>query len=99
MNKKCIFHIPWKLTIESNVASEIRPRKILKALEDIGYTVDIVWGNSKERKKSINKIKHRIDEGVKYDFLYSESSTLPTLLTGKHHLPLNPVLDFNFLIL
>lgn len=51
----------------------------------------------KKEKKKIKKIKSNIKEGIKYDFLYSESSTEPTLLTEKNHIPLYPFLDFGFL--
>ncbi len=37
----------------------------------------------KKEEKKIKKIKSNIKEGIKYDFLYSESSTEPTLLTEK----------------
>lgn len=47
-------------------------------------------------KKSINKIKSLIEAGEKFDFCYSESSTMPTLLTEKNHLPSHPFLDFSF---
>ncbi|MBN1214461.1 MAG: hypothetical protein JXA99_03360 [Candidatus Lokiarchaeota archaeon] len=92
----CIFHIPWKLNNRINIASEIRPLKILEALKISGFKVEIVWGSVKERKKRIKDIKNKILEGTKFDFLYSESSTLPTALTEPHHLPLNPFMDFHF---
>lgn len=69
---------------------------MLNAFRNIGYNVDVVMGYGKERKKCINKIKDNIKNGIKYDFLYSESSTEPTLLTEKNHIPIFPFLDFNF---
>jgi hypothetical protein len=97
MNKpNCIFHVPWKLSDLQNVASEIRPRKMLKAFHDIGYNVDIVWGNIKERKSSIEKIKTLITNGKKYEFMYCESSTLPNALTEDDHIPRAPFLDYSF---
>lgn len=96
MSKKCIFHIPNRLDTNGKSGSQIRPRKMKKALEDIGYEVDEIQGNAKERKKAIKKVKEKIRKGVRYDFLYSESSTMPTLLTEKHHMPTYPFLDFGF---
>lgn len=94
--KKMIFHIPNKIDKNLVSGSQIRPLKMLKAFEDIGYEVDVVMGYVKDRKKQIKQIKANIRNGVKYDFLYSESSTMPTALTEIHHFPIAPFLDFNF---
>jgi len=69
---------------------------MIQAFNEIGYQVDVVSGNATERKKIIKIIKSNIKKGIKYDFLYSESSTMPTLLTEKHHFPTHPFLDFGF---
>ena len=91
-----IYHHPLPLNPDASSASGIRPLKMLEAFESLGYTVDIVTGYSAERKKSIKAIKRNIVLGVKYDFIYSESSTMPTILADSHHLPLHPLLDFSF---
>lgn len=92
-----IFHIPFKINKYILSGSQIRPLKMLKAFQDIGYSVDIVMGDGKERAKQIKRIKNQINSGKKYNFLYSESSTYPTLLaSGKLHAFFNPMLDFNF---
>ena len=96
MNKRCIFHVPNYIDPQGKSGSQVRPMKIKKAFENIGFQVDFVMGESKARKAAIKKIKHNINNGVRYDFLYSESSTMPTLLTDKNHLPLHPFLDFDF---
>ncbi len=94
--RRMIFHCPVKN--EGNPdASQLRPLKMIEAFRQIGYDVAVVYGDGAERKKSIAAIKRSIRGGVKYDFLYSESSTLPTLCTEKHHLPSYPFLDFSFL--
>ncbi len=95
--KRMIFHIPASLNPNMPSGSQIRPLKMLQAFRDIGYTVDVVMGDTSTRKKQIKAIKSRIRKGEHYSFLYSESSTEPTLLTGKHHLPLHPFLDFSFI--
>lgn len=97
MVKRCIFHVPGYLDPDRASASQIRPVKMKKAFEEIGYTVDIVQGYGKDRKKQIGIIKKKIKSGITYDFLYSESSTMPTLLTEKSHIPVYPFLDFGFL--
>lgn len=91
-----IFHHPLPLNPNATSASGIRPLRMLEAFKSLGYEVDIIAGYSKERRKSIEEIKRKIKLGAEYDFVYSESSTMPTILTDTHHLPLNPLLDFNF---
>ena len=91
-----IFHVPNKIMPEMKSASHIRPLKMLEAFEEIGYEVDYVMGDANTRKEQIKRIKDKINSGVVYDFMYSESSTMPTLLTEIHHLPTHPFLDFGF---
>ena len=93
---KIIFHIPMKIDRTRVSASQIRPFKIIHAFKVSGYDIDIVEGYGAERRQQIAEIKRNVRRGVKYDFLYSESSTMPTLLTEKNHLPLYPFLDFSF---
>lgn len=94
--KYCIFHIPNHIDNNGTSGSQVRPRKMMKAFEDIGYKVEVVMGYGAERKQAIERIKNNILSGVKYDFLYSESSTMPTLLTEEDHIPRYPFLDFDF---
>ena len=94
--KKMIYHIPYFVDKNRQSGSHIRPFKMLNAFKNIGYEVDIVMGYGESRKKSIKEIKNNIRNGVKYDFCYSESSTMPTLLTEENHLPKYPFLDFGF---
>ena len=92
-----IFHVPYFVDKNRKSGSHIRPFKMLDGFRNIGYTVDVIMGYGKERKKSIDNIKEQIKQGKKYDFCYSESSTMPTLLTESHHLPTYPKLDFSFM--
>lgn len=94
--KKMIFHIPFKIDRNRFSASQIRPEKMIVTFKELGYDVDIVEGRGKERMQQIEKIKENIESGIIYDFLYSESSTMPTLLTESHHFPIYPFLDFSF---
>lgn len=97
MKKRCIFHVPNYITPTARSGSSVRPVKMLHAFNNSGYDVDCVWGYGKERKQKIKEIKKNIKSGVKYDFVYSESSTMPTLLTERNHIPRYPFLDFSFL--
>lgn len=94
--KNIIFHHPLPLNPNATSASGIRPIKILEAFQDLGYEVFLVTGYVEERKKRIKLLKEVIQKGIKYDFCYSESSTMPTALTEPHHLPIAPFLDFDF---
>lgn len=91
-----IYHHPLPLDENATSASGIRPLKMLSAFKALGYKVDLVTGYSADRKICINKIKENISHGKKYDFVYSESSTMPTILTDTHHLPLHPFMDWLF---
>ena len=97
MEKRVIFHIPLSLDPQHASASNIRPAKLLEAFKQCGYEVDFVGGNAAERERKIKEVKKQILSGVRYDFLYSESSTMPTLLTESHHFPTHPTLDFSFM--
>lgn len=96
--KRIIFYLPFKIDRNRFSASQIRPVKMLDTFKEIGYEVDLVEGYAKDRSIAIKKIKDKIKQGVKYDFLYSESSTLPFLLTECHHYPIHPFLDFGFFL-
>jgi glycosyltransferase involved in cell wall biosynthesis len=91
-----IFHHPLPLNKSAKSASGIRPLRMLAAFEALGCSVDLVAGYSAERKRCIAQIKENIKQGKEYDFVYSESSTMPTVLTDPHHLPLNPLVDWFF---
>ncbi|MFX0548034.1 glycosyltransferase [Hathewaya histolytica] len=94
--KRCIIHIPFYVDFEYPSGSQIRPIQMIKSFENIGYYTDVVIGYGEDRKKSIDRIKKNVLNGVKYDFVYSESSTEPTLLTEKNHMPKYPFMDFSF---
>ncbi len=94
--KRCIFHIPNYINSSIASGSSLRPMKMLEAFRANGYDVDYIMGYGKERKNGIKEIKEKIKNGVEYDFIYSESSTMPTMLTEKNHLPRYPFLDFRF---
>lgn len=91
-----IFHHPLPLDPNAKSASGIRPQRMLQAFKELGYEVDLVTGYAKERRAAIKTIKQKIMQGVKYNFIYAESSTMPTIMTEPHHLPLYPFLDFGF---
>ena len=97
MQRNIIFHLPYKPDKNKASASQIRPYKMIEAFKGLGYNVAVIMGHASERKIQIAHIKREIQKGKAFDFMYSESSTMPTLLTDPHHLPLHPFLDFGFI--
>lgn len=95
MANNIIIHYPFELNYKAKSASGIRPIKMLEAFKGLGYEIELISGNSKIRKQLIENVINRIKNGYKYEFVYSESSTMPTALTDKHHLPLRPFIDYN----
>lgn len=69
---------------------------MLEAFKKLGYQVDVVSGYSRERKVAIKHVRDNIRSGIKYDFCYSECSTMPTALTDTDHFPRAPFLDALF---
>lgn len=94
--KRCIFHYPNPIVAQPGKGSALRPNKMRAAFEQIGYQVDEVTGYGAERKEKIDRIKRNMEAGVRYDFLYSESVNMPTVLSEKDHVPRYPALDFAF---
>ena len=95
--KSMIFHYPGPLSrSEAKSASKLRPLKMMEAFSKIGFKVYPVIGYGKERKESIRNIKKLTKEGESFSFIYSESLTMPTLLSEKDHIPRYPLLDYSF---
>ncbi len=74
----------------------LRPRKMVDAFRAIGYDVMLIHGFSGERKRFIKDIKRRIQAGETFSFAYTETSTMPTILTDPNHLPKHVIMDFAF---
>jgi len=92
-----IFHVPFELDPDSAVGNDVRPVKMLAAFRSLGYEVDVVHGRNRERKIRAAAVRQKIDSGVKYSFVYSESSCLPTGLTDPSKKPTHPLFDLAFL--
>lgn len=94
-----VFHAPFELQENPTAASALRPVRMLKAFENIGYKVWKVTGTGKERKKSLRALGRAIRGGLKVEFVYSESATIPNAFTEPRHFPLRPFLDAEFFAL
>lgn len=97
MTLAMIYHHPRPVLPEGISGSQVRPYRMLQAFKALGFEVEVVTGFAKERKQATERLKAEFAKGRRYDFVYSEVSTQPTLLTESHHLPLRPGLDFGFL--
>lgn len=94
---RMIYHVPYQLNPEAKTGSALRPLRMLAAFREIGYDVEVVSGASKQRRRLIKRLKARIARGDVFDFVYSESHTMPTALTDSDHLPRHPLMDLSFM--
>lgn len=92
-NLACIFHHPFPIKPGGASGSSVRPYQMLRAFEELGYEVTAVSGYGPERRAAVRRLSEAIGKGKRYDFAYSESHTLPALLTEPHHLPSHPFVD------
>ena len=96
MTRRMIFHHPLPLSPDAASASGIRPVQMKRSFEELGYEVWEVTGYTKERGRLASEVRYAIRCGVRFDFCYSESSTMPMTMTNPTHLPTRPFLDVGF---
>src|SRR2546428_8633027 len=96
-DRRCVFYRTLPIDSDSRIGSGVRPAKLLEALRQLGYEVDVVAGPAQVRRRAIAYVKRRILEGTHYEFLYAEPPTTPIPLNESHHLPTHPLLDYRFL--
>ncbi|MFZ2261728.1 MAG: glycosyltransferase [Luteococcus japonicus] len=96
-SRNIAFHTPYPLNRKATAASGIRPVKMREAFEELGYTVWEVTGRARERRAAARRVRAAMKAGTRFEFCYSEASTMPTTMTEPHHLPLHPLLDVLFL--
>ncbi len=94
---KMIFIYTGRLSDDPKAGSAVRPVRMLEAFKEIGYDIAEVTGYSAERKKTIAALRKEIRGGVKYDFCYMETTTMPIALGDPGHLPVRPFLDLRFI--
>lgn len=78
-----IFHVPFPLDPSATSASGIRPVRMRRAFEAIGFRVLEVSGSHASRREQMRLLRRRIREGMRVDFVYSEAATTPTGLGEK----------------
>ncbi|MCP9377276.1 glycosyl transferase, partial [Cutibacterium acnes] len=94
--RRCIYHVPYPLDPNTTFGGQKRAVAMLKALTQWGE-VWVVAGDARQRRRQIQVVMNAIRAGTRFEFCYSESSTMPTTLTEPHHLPTHPLEDFAFL--
>ena len=94
--KSMVLHFPGPVESDPKVGSGTQVTRMLEAFRAIGYDVEIVAGSSKQRKAAMKRVIDMMDQGRKFDLVYSKASTIPTPLTDPHHIPLRPLLDARF---
>ncbi|ALO66316.1 hypothetical protein AS189_07200 [Arthrobacter alpinus] len=60
---RMIYHVPYPLNPEGKSGSALRPMRMLEAFREIGYEVELVSGESKQRRALIKALKARITQG------------------------------------
>ncbi len=95
--QRIVFHHPRPLIENGSSGSEVRPCRMVCAFENVGFRVEGVFGAAAQRKAEIQRLRQAVRRGERFAFVYAESSTMPTVLTERHHLPLHPFLDFGFI--
>lgn len=91
---RMVFHAPYPLNREATSASGIRPVRMRDAFEALGYEVWEVTGYTPERRAAARRVLDALERGERFEFCYSESSTMPTSMTDPDHLPRHPLFDF-----
>ena len=96
MTRRMIFHHPLPLFPDAASASGIRPVQMKRSFEELGYEVWEVTGYTRERAERAADVRYAMRCGTRFDFCYSESSTMPMTMTNPTHLPARPFLDLGF---
>jgi len=92
-----LFHHPGPVEPGGSSGSQVRPWQMLRAFVALGYDVERVTGYGVERREKIRRLEKDIKKGRRFEFVYSESRTTPTLLTERKQIPIHPVMEFGFL--
>jgi glycosyltransferase involved in cell wall biosynthesis len=95
-SRQCIFYSTRAIVQNAVRGSDLRPAKMLDAFRQLGFEVDVVAGDARERGRAAREVKRKILSGATYDFVYAEPPTTPILLSESHHVPTHPLLDYTF---
>jgi len=82
-----IFHVPFPLRREAATGSGIRPVQLRRAFEELGWQVWEISGTAAQRAAAFRRVRAAVRSGVRFEFVYSESSTLPNTFAGPSRRP------------
>jgi hypothetical protein len=94
---RIIFHHPLPIVGDGRSGSIVRPSRMLRAFRENGFEVEDVSGFASSRRLTMSRVMRSHEDGKRYEFCYSETSTMPYALTEPHHLPVHGEMDLNFL--
>lgn len=96
---RMVFHAPYPLDPAPRSASRQRPNKMLAAFGENGHQVHRITGNPYQRALGLRDLRRRLDTGQQVDFVYSENSTQPNLLSTSLRHGLAPLLEARLIAL
>jgi len=92
-----VFHHPGPVAPDGRTGSQVRPWQLLRAFSEEGYDVVPVVGFGAARQDQVRGVYRALNSDRRVAFVYSESRSIPTLLTEPDRLPRFPTMDFRFL--
>lgn len=92
-----IFHAPYPLDPNPMAASRLRPLRMRRAFEEIGYEVVDISGTVAQRRARRRRLKALLSSGERPEFLYCENSTQPNALATSVRTGFAPVLDYSIM--
>jgi hypothetical protein len=88
---KLLFHYPGPLHEQLDSGEKKRPVMMQRAFAELGYEVLPLVGDRAERRRRWPALERALAD---CRLVYSENSTLPLGLTGRHHLPTWSPVDY-----
>lgn len=92
-----VFHAPYPLDPAPSSASRQRPNMMLGAFVAAGQQPHAIVGNPRQRRRGFADLRCRVRAGQRIEFVYSENSTQPNLLSTSIRYGLAPLLEASIL--
>lgn len=94
MTRYMIFYHPLKWPENIDSGSKVHLWNMLKAFKSNDYHVELISGYPKQRRAKMNWAIQKQKKGAVYDFVFTESPSLPSLLNRRNFF--SPFLDMQF---
>ncbi|MCT1775054.1 glycosyltransferase [Brachybacterium sp. p3-SID957] len=88
-----VFHAPYPLDPAPASASRHRPNMMLEAFIAADQQPHVIVGNPQQRRQGFSDLRRRVRAGQNIEFVYSENSTQPNLLSTSIRHGLAPLLE------